>query len=328
MIQDAIDKFEGRSLILKRQAYVCLLGVGLLLGFGVYIFFTASSLTATDIGRRNFDERLAANRQEMEKNRDSDKTVMAAVNAEVQKCRVAYQQFFSRWPVTDDLKPDGGGFRAIDFQRESLPDGDEIAKRISAELEKPENKPLNVIGIQLMMEGCAQAFIVLPRVRYAEVLNALAGQDFPFNRAKLNADWHQHVALDERWMFLQQVWNTIYSQKVQAEASGSSNAPVTTNDGGNELLLRLIQTSITRFGVLAVVGFLVSILVSLYRYNIRLAGFYTARADVLRLAGNPVAVSDFAILAAALSPNLEFGKAPVSPLTQLVELIKTTKDAK
>jgi hypothetical protein len=70
------------------------------------------------------------------------------------------------------------------------------------------------------------------------------------------------------------------------------------------------------------------ILVSLYRYNIRLAAFYTARADVLRLKSDTMTVTDFAILAAALSPNLEFGKAPQPPLAQLVDLIRTAKDAK
>jgi hypothetical protein len=60
----------------------------------------------------------------------------------------------------------------------------------------------------------------------------------------------------------------------------------------------------------------------------RLAAFYTARADVLRLKSDTMTVSDFAVLAAALSPNLEFGKAPQPPLTQLVELIKTAKDTK
>jgi hypothetical protein len=70
------------------------------------------------------------------------------------------------------------------------------------------------------------------------------------------------------------------------------------------------------------------ILVSLYRYNIRPAAFYTARADVLRLKSDTMTVTDFAILAAALSPNLEFGKAPQPPLAQLVDLIRTAKDAK
>jgi hypothetical protein len=296
---------------------------------GVFIVFSASSLTTLDIGGRNFDERLAATRQELEKLQASDSAILASLGPEYQKCGAAYQQFFSRWPTTNDSKPDGGGFRAINFTRDSLPDGDEIAKRISAELEKPENKPLNVIGIQLIMDGCGNSFfIVLPKARYLEVLSALAGQEFSFNRTKLNADWRQHLALNERSFFLQQVASAINLQKVQAEASGSADTPVTAKDGSNELLLRLLQTSITRFGVLAVVGFLVSIFVSLYRYNMRLAAFYTARADVLRLKSDTMTVSDFAVLAAALSPNLEFGKAPQPPLTQLVELIKTAKDTK
>ncbi len=79
---------------------------------------------------------------------------------------------------------------------------------------------------------------------------------------------------------------------------------------GERITFFLVQASITRFGVLAVVGFFVSILVSLCRYNVRLAAFYMARADELRLFAPPVTVSDFSLIAAASSPAVEFGKAP------------------
>lgn len=75
------------------------------------------------------------------------------------------------------------------------------------------------------------------------------------------------------------------------------------------------------------IGFFVSILVSLYRYNIRLAAFYTARADLLRLMGPTMTVSDFGLMAAALTPTLEFGKSPQPPIGQLVELVKTAKES-
>jgi hypothetical protein len=78
--------------------------------------------------------------------------------------------------------------------------------------------------------------------------------------------------------------------------------------------------------LLAVIGFFVSILVSLYRYNIRLAAFYIARADTLRLLGPTMPVSDFALVATTLSPTVEFGKAPQPPIAQLIDLVKTAKE--
>ena len=50
-------------------------------------------------------------------------------------------------------------------------------------------------------------------------------------------------------------------------------------------------------------------------------------ADVLRLYAPAITISDFALLAATLSPTVEFGKVPQSPLGQLVELVKTAKEA-
>jgi|SRR5580704_3665851 hypothetical protein len=73
--------------------------------------------------------------------------------------------------------------------------------------------------------------------------------------------------------------------------------------------------------------FFVSLCVSLYRYNIRLAAFYIARADVLRLAGKRMTMSDFGSMTVAMSPTVEFGRAPQPPIAQLVELLKAGKEA-
>jgi hypothetical protein len=220
-VEDAINRFEGRSRVLKRQAWFFLIVVGALLWFGVYIVFSASSLTTKDIGGQNFDERMAANRQEASKINGRLGALADSLRVESIKCVDAYRQAFNRWPVKNDLKPEGGSFRAITFERSALPDGDEIAKRISAELEKPENKNLNVIGIQIGFEGCTNVQIVLPRDRYSAVVTELSGQRFDFDRAKLNSDWLEQTALNERSQFLDQVYGTIYTQKVQAEASGT-----------------------------------------------------------------------------------------------------------
>jgi hypothetical protein len=74
--------------------------------------------------------------------------------------------------------------------------------------------------------------------------------------------------------------------------------------------------------------FLVAVLVPQYRYNIRMAAFYEARADSIRLAGKlqPITRLDElekAIL--AMTPSINFGKAPSTPIDQLIQLIKAPK---
>jgi hypothetical protein len=50
-------------------------------------------------------------------------------------------------------------------------------------------------------------------------------------------------------------------------------------------IISLIATNVTRFETMAIITFLISLSMSLYRYNIRLYAFYMARADALRMKG-------------------------------------------
>ncbi|MGJ3242548.1 MAG: hypothetical protein ACFE0O_06290 [Opitutales bacterium] len=84
----------------------------------------------------------------------------------------------------------------------------------------------------------------------------------------------------------------------------------------------LISTLSTRIGALLILVFLVQILVSLYRYNIRLAAFFDARADALELSPGMNA-SDVESLIRVLSPeNVDFGKSPASPTQHAVDLAR------
>jgi hypothetical protein len=72
--------------------------------------------------------------------------------------------------------------------------------------------------------------------------------------------------------------------------------------------------------------FLVSILTPLYRYNLRLASYYDARADALILMETKLrsAPAGFIRLVGAFTPTLDFGKAPPTPIEQLVQLVQGT----
>lgn len=86
--------------------------------------------------------------------------------------------------------------------------------------------------------------------------------------------------------------------------------------------LQLIQTNVTRFGTLFIVLFLVAILIPQYRYSIRLAAFYDAKADALLLRSLELGPISFDELAGVLTPSLDFGKAPYGPTKELVELVR------
>ncbi len=85
----------------------------------------------------------------------------------------------------------------------------------------------------------------------------------------------------------------------------------------------LIQTNITRFGPMIIILFFVSILVNLYRYNIRLSAYYDARADALELIDLKIKPDVYEKYVSSLSPDmLDIGKPPKLPTEHAVDLAK------
>jgi hypothetical protein len=84
-----------------------------------------------------------------------------------------------------------------------------------------------------------------------------------------------------------------------------------------------IFTFITRFSFAIVLFFLVSILVSVYRYSLRLAAHYDARADALSLS-SALLDDSFHQLVQSLSPSgVDFGKLDRSPTEQLLDVVRS-----
>ena len=99
-------------------------------------------------------------------------------------------------------------------------------------------------------------------------------------------------------------------------------------DGGTGFSF-ITNTTAIRAGIIVLILFLVQILVHLSRYNTRLAGFYSARADVLLLSGNrrwdagDLTVSDVRQLMDAFSPDvLDFGKSPATAVDRIANLAR------
>lgn len=91
----------------------------------------------------------------------------------------------------------------------------------------------------------------------------------------------------------------------------------------NRVLVPILVSSISqRIGIIILLIFLLQILVPTYRYNIRLAAFYEARADALEIMSEiPDCPLDKLIL--ILSPDtINFGKSIQTPTEHLLEVVK------
>lgn len=97
--------------------------------------------------------------------------------------------------------------------------------------------------------------------------------------------------------------------------------PETVQGPGWPTLLTIL---FTRLSVLLIVVFLVQILVSLYRYSLRLAAFYDSASDALRMGGDSHA--KVKAWSNTLTPkNIDFGKPPVSPSQHLENIASGAK---
>ena len=84
----------------------------------------------------------------------------------------------------------------------------------------------------------------------------------------------------------------------------------------------LLQLNITRFGTITLVVIALGILAPLYRFSARLATFYQARADVLRLHQMPgYKQTGIVRLSPIFTPTFDFGKSQAIP-DHLTELIR------
>jgi hypothetical protein len=85
--------------------------------------------------------------------------------------------------------------------------------------------------------------------------------------------------------------------------------------------IELIRTSLIRFGGVTVILFLTSILIPVYRYNVRLGTYYLARADTLMLCRDSE-ITDFGEIIKLLTPSYEFDKEPTTPIDSVASLVK------
>ena len=90
----------------------------------------------------------------------------------------------------------------------------------------------------------------------------------------------------------------------------------------------LLYTSLTRFGTLAFIVFIVVVLLRLYQYLMRLATYYESRADALELAMlSDVNHADLVAKFSAVfsGDKIDFGPQVSTPMESLAEVYKSAK---
>ena len=308
-VVEAIERFETRSTRLTNQAWIFFALFLLSLVAAAAAVVLAPNLTAGDIGNPTYAEKIATIKSEQDKIRARQSDL---VKPDLD-CQQTMVEALRKWHLPVDVPT-----ASLRIMRGPTSGPDVVAKIESYFSDHPDVNSLNVSILVCHGEyGFSLSKQQLGDFRSTFPSKIIADQ---FDREK------EIASLEARSRSLDLIEDQADLEKLEAEVGIIKSADRPPKNE-NDLFLRLLQTSVTRFGLLAVIGFFVGILVSLYRYNVRLAAFYTARADLLRLMGAGTTVAEFSLLAAALTPTLEFGKAPQPPIAQLTDLIKSAKDS-
>jgi len=132
---------------------------------------------------------------------------------------------------------------------------------------------------------------------------------------------------EERTVSLENQLQDLQRELKQTEVAGVESV------SKQDQLSRVISAIATRIGSVVILLFLVKILVPLYRYNMKLAYYFDARADALELltadAKEERTVTAFEQLLSTLSPaGIDFGPSPQSPSEEALELAKQIINSK
>ena len=108
-------------------------------------------------------------------------------------------------------------------------------------------------------------------------------------------------------------------KNIHSEISQMRTEQKSSKDTGfNEVISSLA----TRIGAVFLLIFLVQILVTMYRYQVRLSAYYDARADAIELSGRSDVDSLERIISALSPERIDFGKTPKSPMENSVDLAR------
>ena len=114
---------------------------------------------------------------------------------------------------------------------------------------------------------------------------------------------------------------TLERELFEQRAAGATPAAQLKAETTSLDTIELVRTSLVRFGGVAVILFLISLLTPIYRYNVRVGTFYQARADTLLLSRDTY-VQNFPEMIRLLTPAYGFEKEPTTPVESVASFVK------
>jgi len=320
-------RLEDRARYLANQAWAILFFVLCLAGSAVAVFFFAASITRSDLTSSDVDSKLNASTNaiaKLSKDYDAgDKDIQSRAEEVASKIKDVAERLTELSPSRASLtREDDPQALRVDVSQEptTLDHFDQI---LLSNLQNPSPdgsisrsilfRDHFSVALRSSLEGWRT--FASNMKDFAPLAQALGAYQ---DALKKEQDLGQNLNLNRA------AYAKLTDKKIEAIA-GLLSAP--EDSGHSSTVVSLIATNVTRFGTLAIITFLISLAMSLYRYNIRLYAFYMARADALRMKGELGRVSLVA-LASSLTPGVDFGKAPQTPTEQIIELVRVVAAVK
>jgi hypothetical protein len=313
-------EFRKRAAGLKLGAYFFFALIFPLFAAGVYVLYNASQITSFDIAGGGLDSKLNEASAELDKLQVRNQEIGQLVQWYSEKAKTALSPFLldlsKKYP---NAVPNGRPNNVVIHKPATA---NEIADEILAVIFEaaPESDGRIQLSFDLYGGGGIHA---MTREQWSDAAQALREIDFPFNVSEWKKLYEESESNQSQRSDLSNLMAAIRQTKANLGVAKITGSDLTAN-GGNETA-RLVQTSITRFGTLAIISFLVGIFISLYRYNIRLAGYYQARADALTLMSTSLNTVGFPTLSTSLTPQLDFGKVPRTPTGEVIDLLRALR---
>lgn len=314
-----------RARNLHNFSYVYLVVIAALVGAAVWVFYNAPNISRTDsaLQERKQQANIDIDIAKAQAIHDQLRTKLNAAMSKVSQGMSPTLNFL----VTHSLSlPPYTSIYACSINEL---DYTKIASAFRTILNNEPSAGPDLYAISYTIPGSYLSNFILHKSDWMVGLSQLEATKKPFDDrtlAQLDASFatleDDQKAVDR----LHLVEQNIEKQSAQDDADrrlGNRRESVAENTASTKL--QLIQTSITRFGTISLIVFLVGIVSGLYRYTVKLAAFYQAQADALTMSSTINKLSDLRLLSHILTPKLDFGKQPATPTDQMIDLLNAVR---
>jgi len=291
--EEHIKRFQDRARFHSAISYSVLVGIIALFVFAIYIF-----LFAQEIDRSKGSIQVL---QELQIAKADQALVLKAAEASAKLATERLQQGTIDVPALQDI------LRGVGEARVKLRLFEEQLRLMNqlgyvADLERPRSK---------------EEFTVIAAANKQQYDDLQKIRDIMADREQAGTASQLDVTSIERVVGETKLQQDLFENRAQAAQPAAALKTVSTNLD----TIELVRTSLVRFGGVTVILFLASLLTPIYRYNVRLATFYQARADALVLSRD-THVNNFSEMIRILTPIYGFEKEPTTPVQSMASLLK------